>query len=91
MTCPVCGGDTIVVDSRCRTDTTYRRRKCLDCDYRFATYEVENDLYKKLTWNIDNFFVEHEAELLNIIHDALERIKSRLYAEYTSFGKERRC
>lgn len=42
MTCPVCGGDTHVVDSRkpdC--DVVLRLRKCKDCGYKFKTEERE--------------------------------------------------
>lgn len=47
MTCPVCGGDTKVIDSRPSEDSVQRRRKCLECDYRFNTIEIDMDLYKK--------------------------------------------
>ena len=45
MTCPVCGGRTIVYDSRPTDDIINRRRKCIDCEYRFSTVEVETDIY----------------------------------------------
>ncbi|AEB07078.1 ATP-cone domain protein [Coriobacterium glomerans PW2] len=42
MRCPKCGSEeTHVVDSRMHetTNAIKRRRKCLDCGYRFTTYE----------------------------------------------------
>ena len=42
MTCPVCGEETRVVDSRkpdC--ETVWRRRECKECGYRFETEERE--------------------------------------------------
>lgn len=45
MTCPVCGGQLIVIDSRPTEDSIHRRRKCVECGYRFSTIEVDADLY----------------------------------------------
>jgi transcriptional repressor NrdR len=39
MICPVCGGETKVVDSRPSNDSVRRRRECLDCGVRFDTLE----------------------------------------------------
>ena len=44
MDCPICGGGTVVSDSRRGADFVNRKRKCLDCDYRFATIEIETDM-----------------------------------------------
>ena len=38
-TCPKCGGDVYVVDSRPRDEFIYRRRQCVQCEYRFSTIE----------------------------------------------------
>lgn len=43
MTCPVCGGATLVLDSASDCDSIYRKRKCKDCDHRFYTIEIEGD------------------------------------------------
>ena len=48
MTCPVCGGETKVVDSRPIEDGTRRRRQCLECDHRFTTVEIDADYYEAL-------------------------------------------
>ena len=49
MTCPVCGGNTAVVDSRKKqNDEVYRRRKCHECNYRFSTLEIEVDIHKRV-------------------------------------------
>lgn len=47
MTCPVCGGRVIVIDSRPSEDSIYRRRRCIECDYRFSTIEIEADIYAR--------------------------------------------
>lgn len=43
MNCPVCGGKTAVVDCHADCEAVYRRRKCLECDYRFYSTEEESD------------------------------------------------
>lgn len=48
MNCPVCGGTTKVVDSRTTCESTYRRRECRKCAYRYSTIELETDLAESL-------------------------------------------
>ena len=48
MTCPECGADTKVIDSRPCEDSTYRRRKCRECGNRFSTIEIDADYYDTL-------------------------------------------
>lgn len=48
MTCPICGGETKVVDSRSELDCVHRRRVCVKCKYSFMTNEIEDDLRKRL-------------------------------------------
>lgn len=48
MTCPICGGDTKILETRSNEDSIKRRRKCLECDYRFCTIEVDKDFYERL-------------------------------------------
>ena len=48
MTCPICGGETKVVDSRSELDCVHRRRVCAKCKYSFTTSEIEDDLWKRL-------------------------------------------
>ena len=50
MRCPKCNSlNDKTVDSRSMEDytKTRRRRKCLDCDYRWTTYESSKDYLKK--------------------------------------------
>lgn len=49
MTCPVCGGKTTVRESVADCECVYRRRKCLDCKYRFTTTEQESKDQRILT------------------------------------------
>lgn len=41
MTCPVCGGETSVNNTRAFCDSVVRRRKCKECGYAFYTEEME--------------------------------------------------
>lgn len=43
MTCPVCGGKTTVIDSASDCESVYRRRKCIECAYKFITTESESN------------------------------------------------
>lgn len=43
MTCPNCGSNTIVKDSRKVKNLVARRRVCKKCSYSFYTEEVEVD------------------------------------------------
>jgi len=49
MNCPICGGQTCVVDSRPNEDSTRRRRECAECKHRFSTVEIDVDYYARLT------------------------------------------
>jgi transcriptional regulator NrdR family protein len=46
MTCPVCGGATAVIDTNPSEDSVRRKRKCRECDFRFTTIEIDEDLYE---------------------------------------------
>lgn len=48
MICPVCGGKTLVTNSRPYTDHIWRVRKCQDCGMNFSTVEVDEDLFMKI-------------------------------------------
>lgn len=50
MTCPVCGGDTRIIDSRNKDDHKKRRRVCQECGYKFNTIEIDMDLYLKIAY-----------------------------------------
>lgn len=43
MKCPICGGETKVIDSRPFYGTIKRRRECLCCSYRFTTEELKRE------------------------------------------------
>ena len=48
MTCPMCGAETKVADSRSEPDCVHRRRVCVECKYSFTTSEIEDDLRKRI-------------------------------------------
>lgn len=41
MTCPVCGSETTVADSRTDGEIVIRRRWCIICNHKFYTTELE--------------------------------------------------
>jgi len=42
--CPMCGSDNIkTVDSRSDLDSIVRRKKCLVCNHRWYTIEIDKD------------------------------------------------
>jgi transcriptional regulator NrdR family protein len=84
MNCPVCGGDTCVVDSRRNADNIKRRRKCLACKYQFPTLEIEEDDYVMQTV-VSKKAVEDALrdgyELTKRLFRALEIIERNSYAD----------
>lgn len=56
VTCPVCGGETRVTSSRSDCESVQRRRKCVDCGYKFFTseYESSGDEFRKLDCEVQN-------------------------------------
>jgi transcriptional repressor NrdR len=51
MTCPICCGNTRVLETRFKEDSVYRRRECLICKERFSTTEIDVELYKRIIKN----------------------------------------
>ena len=47
MTCPMCNGDTHIVDSRKNSDYVVRHRRCRECGYRFPTIEIDEDIHQR--------------------------------------------
>ncbi len=43
MLCPICGGRTSVVSTRCDCESVHRQRRCEDCKHLFYTAEYELD------------------------------------------------
>lgn len=44
MKCPMCGsGSTATLDSRSDNDSVVRRKKCLECNHRWTTIEIDKD------------------------------------------------
>lgn len=42
MTCPICGSDTRVIDTRKTMESVVRQRKCKSCGHGFHTVELES-------------------------------------------------
>lgn len=44
MKCPMCGSDNIATaNSRSDNDSVVRRKKCLECNHRWTTIEIDKD------------------------------------------------
>ena len=72
MKCPVCGGKAAVIDSRADDDSVYRRRKCLECDLRFSTYEIDAYLYERKEEAV-------RREVQKAVDTALETMRAQIY------------
>ena len=59
MRCPNCGNEELkVIDSRAQIDSIKRRRSCMECMYRFTTFERIEKRYpmvKKKDGTFENF------------------------------------
>jgi len=57
VTCPKCGGDTTVADSRRSEagDSVRRRRRCLECNFRFSTLEIDVDYYDQIMQGLESY------------------------------------
>lgn len=75
MTCPMCGGDTKIVDSRKNIDNVVRYRKCRECSYRFSTIEVDEDYYNRREANQPS---RGDMSKIKKIKNVLKEITSKL-------------
>lgn len=49
MNCPECGSNQVcVINSRSKEDFVFRRRRCLDCNARFNTFEIHEARFNSL-------------------------------------------
>lgn len=96
MTCPECGSDTKVVDSRRSEDTVTRRRECLACGHRFTTMEVDLDVYYRCQPLDHNSLSEAllygfsalldgYAEMIRRLYDALKCDRAPMYARIIKY------
>lgn len=54
MKCPRCNALGLTCkDSRPNGETIRRRRRCLNCGYRFTTYEISAEDYRKLKGEVE--------------------------------------
>ena len=70
--CPQCSGtDARVKDTRPSSGVTRRRRVCPDCDHRWTTYEVSEQLFSTLRARQGVIRLTREAvnELLHLLAD----------------------
>lgn len=78
MNCPVCEGATAVIDSRPESDSVNRRRRCLSCDYRFRTVEVDMDMLDAgfLLSAKDTLDLSDVKEAVKLLNKFLEGVKN---------------
>lgn len=73
MNCPECGfGGVGCVDSRPKNGTVYRRRRCLNCDYRYSTIEISLE-------DMDTLKEKEKLleEILNVARNGQTKLKER--------------
>jgi transcriptional regulator NrdR family protein len=71
MKCPKCGSTLLsCIESRPSAETIRRRRKCLDCGFRFTTFEISTEEYYGL--KIKETLVDEASALFD---GAKERMK----------------
>ena len=75
MTCPKCGAETCVIDSRPSEDSVRRRRECLECGERFNTMEIDADYYETLM-QIDRKTIQKVMQ--EALLDSCEKLTKRL-------------
>ena len=46
--CSKCHSDTIIIDSRDECGYVRRRRKCINCEYRYSTVEILKEDFDKM-------------------------------------------
>ena len=76
MYCPKCQNqDTKVLESRTSQDgvAIRRRRSCVDCGYRFTTYEKEEELNIRIEKKDGRFEAYSREKLLRAIHIACQK------------------
>ena len=78
MNCPICYGQTHVIDSRPNEDSIRRRRECLECNHRFSTVEIDTDYYETLR-PIDKSAVQ--KVMLDGFRDITQRVFRVLYTK----------
>lgn len=71
MTCPNCGGNTKVIDSRPQEDSVYRRRECLVCKERFSTTEIDMQMYEKMA-------KDTLSEIQAKVNETMDQIKNNI-------------
>ena len=67
MTCPKCGAETRVIDSRPTGDMIRRRRECENCRRRITTYEVTLEQFGE--WQNEQ---REKQKLINRIRSMIE-------------------
>ena len=58
MNCPKCGGALIVLDVRNDSkiiNSTRRRRVCKSCEYRFTTYELDEEEFRRFKTTLNRY------------------------------------
>jgi len=98
MNCPYCGYyDSKVIDSRSVNDGIRRRRQCLDCDFRFTTYErlqpaglfvIKKDKRRE-EFNRDKLIagIRKACEKRPLPTDAADKLAEDIEAELYQLGK----
>ena len=88
MKCPECGCDeSKVIDSRPTENKVRRRRECINCAFRFTTYEIIEEIplmVIKKDNSIEPFDREKLVDRLCMVEEIAAELKNSLQREVTS-------
>lgn len=85
MKCPKCNAYGLAIaDSRPDGETIRRRRKCLNCGYRFTTYEISEEDYRKV--KNDEALV---ADVISYLDVFFEKVSERKNGENEKNNREK--
>ena len=78
MTCPVCGSETKVINTReLGEDRVRRRRECMRCAYRFNTIEIEADALDAKTLQAAGAEMRKAVAFASELLETLQKTSSR--------------
>ena len=75
MNCPLCGGESRVVDTRVEQGIVKRRRICSWCEKRFSTVEIEKTKYEEMLATDIHEISRKTTDYIDSVMRTLKRLK----------------
>ena len=75
MNCPLCGGESRVVDTRVEQGIVKRRRICSWCEKRFSTVEIEKAKYEGMLATDIHEISRKTTDYIDSVMRTLKRFK----------------